>query len=227
MLQQAYRAPVEALELLGDFHPLLEQLGSIEGLVTLNGAAASLHLREIGSLPALRAFLHNYEARILWRVELPAIQRAFFHASRGELRELIALDRQLADQPVIGNFAAPSHRVGRCQLQRLRPLRDDRIVQRYLAAVEAGEAHGWHTVVYGVTLAVYSLPLRQGLFGFAHEATRGFIHSAAGALRLSAGESQALIEEHSAPLHAIIESLLADGHPAAIGPGGSLVPVPG
>ena len=43
-----------------------------------------------------------------------------------------------------------------------RPLRDQRLVQRYLTAVEQGEAQGWHTLVYGLTLAVYSLPLRQG-----------------------------------------------------------------
>ena len=58
-------------------------------------------------------------------------------------------------------------------------MRDQRVVQRYLQAVEGGQANGWHTLVYGLTLAVYSLPLRQGLLGYAHQTTRGFIYSAA------------------------------------------------
>lgn len=66
-------------------------------------------------------------------------------------------------------FASPSRQIGRRQLARLRPLRDERIVRRYLAAVESGRADGWHTVVYGLTLALYSLPLRQGLLHYAQE----------------------------------------------------------
>ena len=66
MLRQAQKAPLETLELLGDFHPLVEQLGSVDGLLSLNGASASLQIRHIESLPALREFLQNYHARILY-----------------------------------------------------------------------------------------------------------------------------------------------------------------
>ncbi len=62
--------------------------------------------------------------------------------------------------------------------------------KRYLAAVESGEAHGWHTLVYGLTLAVYSLPLRQGLLGYAQQTTRGFIQAAARSLELSETDSR-------------------------------------
>ena len=85
-------------------------------------------------------------------------------------------------------FAEPSRRMGWLQLARLRPLRDDRMVQRYLAAVESGQAHGWHTVVYGITLAVYSLPLRQGLLYYSQE-TLCALASAAGRGK-SFGESE-------------------------------------
>jgi len=56
----------------------------------------------------------------------------------------------------------PGRRVGQSQLKRFRSLRDHRLVQRYLKAVGEGRAHGWHTLVYGITLSVYSLPLIQG-----------------------------------------------------------------
>ena len=95
---------------------------------------------------------------------------------------------------MLQNFAAASRLVGHTQLQRLRPLRDQRLVQRYLAAVELNEANGWHTLVYGVTLAVYSLPLRQGLFGYAQQTTRGFIQAAARPLKLAEAEADSLFD---------------------------------
>src|SRR5213075_2729464 len=131
------------------------------------------------------------------------------HASRNEVRELVALDQELAAEPVLKQFAHPSRRVGQAQLQKLRPLRDQRVVQRYLHAVESGVAHGWHTLVYGLTLAIYSLPLRQGLLGYAHQTLRSFIYSAARFLRLSERECRVLFDEVCANLPAQIETLLA------------------
>ena len=96
-------------------------------------------------------------------------------------------------------------------MQRLRPLRDQRLVQRYLAAVEEGTANGWHTLVYGLTLAVYSLPLRPGLIGYAQRTTRGFIQSAARSLKLSKADSEAFVAEFSAGLPSAVESLLPAG----------------
>jgi urease accessory protein UreF len=133
----------EAETLLGEFRALLGQVGT--------------------------RFLEDYLARLLLPCELPAIVAACGHARRGELRELLAQDQSLAAPLLSTPFAAPSRRMGWLQLARLRPLRDNRFVQRYLAAVESGKAHGWHTIVFGVTLAVYSLPLRQGLLYYSQE----------------------------------------------------------
>jgi urease accessory protein UreF len=208
MHYQTQKAPLEALELLGDFHPLVEQLGSVDGLVTLTGASETLNVGRIDSLEALRRFLRDYHTQILFPFELPAIQKAWNHSSRSELRELVAFDQSLANEPILRNFACASRRVGRGQLQKLRPLRDERIVQRYLAAVDRKQAHGWHTLVFGLTLAVYSLPLRQGLFGYAHQTTRGFIHAATRSLDISGAEAREIFEEVCDPLPIAIESLL-------------------
>jgi urease accessory protein UreF len=125
-------------------------------------------------------------------VELPAIQSAHGHAMGNELRELVQLDGQLANAEGMQAFSEPSRRVGQAQLQKLRPLRDSRLVRRYLEAVETGRAHGWHTLVYGVTLAIYSLPLRQGLLGYSYQIMRGFIYSAARSLALSEKQCRAI-----------------------------------
>jgi|SRR5579884_1036735 len=203
MVQQTQTA-AEA-ELLGDLRPLIEQIGSPEVLMTLAGECRASHITNTSEL---RQFLRSYHTQILRPCELPAIQRAFNHASRNEARELVAFDQELGREAVLRNFVSASRRVGQNQLQRLRPLRDQRLVQRYLMAVEKGEATGWHTLVYGMTLAIYSVPLRQGLFGYARHTTRGFIHSAARSLRLSETDSVDLLEELSAGLPAAVEGLM-------------------
>ena len=208
MVKQTQLALGDAAEWLGDWHPLAEQLGSTDGLVTLGSVSASLRLVPVHDVPSLRNFLSNYHSRILLPLELPAIQSAHGHATRHEVRELVALDQGMAGQPIFSEFAAASQRVGQSQLRKLRPLRDQRTVQRYLHAVESGEAHGWHTLVYGLTLAVYSLPLRQGLLGYAHQTTRGFIYSAARMLSLSEHQCRALFDSLCAGLPEAVEALV-------------------
>jgi urease accessory protein UreF len=185
MMVEKKSAPSSPAELLGDAHPLLDQLGSTEELAVTSTLTSVMEFARVRDLPTLRAFLDTYHAQVLRPVELPAIVSAYQHATRGESRELIALDRQLAGETMIRDFALASCRVGQRQLSKLRPMRDQRIVQRYLAAIEAGEARGWHTLVYGVSLAMFSLPLRQGLQNYIEQTARGFIDRAARSLRLT------------------------------------------
>jgi len=182
-------------EWLGDAHPLVAQLGTADGLASVHGLAELLATQPLTEPAALREFLAAYQEQILYPYELPAIQTAFEHIGRNELRELIAYDQQMSNSPALQEFAAASQRIGRSQLQMLRPLKDERVVQRYLAAVESGEAHGWHTLVYGMTLVLYSLPLRQGLLGYAQQTMRGFIHAAARARGWKESECAALFAE--------------------------------
>jgi urease accessory protein UreF len=214
MVNQTQLALSDAAEWLGDWHPLAEQLGSTDGLVALGSVSASLRLVPVHNLSSLRLFLQNYQSQILLPFELPAILRAHGHAARHEVRELVALDQSLAAHSILGDFADASRRVGQSQLRKLRPLRDERVVQRYLEAVENGRAHGWHILVFGLTLAVYSLPLRQGLLGYAQQTTRGFIYSAARMLRLSEHQCRDLFDSLSASLPEAVEALILRQVPA-------------
>ena len=207
-MKQTQLALRDAAEWLGDWHPLAEQLGSAEGLVELGSVSALLRLKPVRTRASLRRFLQNYKSELLLPLELPAIQNACEHARRNEVRELIAQDQALRELDELKTFAAASRRVGQAQLQKLRPLRDERIVQRYLHAVETGEAHGWHTLVYGVTLAIYSLPMRQGLLGYAHQTLRGFIYSAARSLRFSEHDCRDLFDSLCADLPDSVEGLI-------------------
>jgi urease accessory protein UreF len=201
-------APSSPAELLGDAHPLLEQLGSAENVSVTGALTHALELRSVTDLPSLRNFLDAYRKEILLPVEFPAIVRAYQHASRGEANELIALDVQLAEELAIRPFAIASCRVGQRQLSKLRPMRDQRLVQRYLAAIEVGRARGWHTLVYGVSLAMFSLPLRQGLQNYAEQTVRGFVESAARSLRLRATDCEALLAVQAAEVPVAIATML-------------------
>lgn len=209
MWNQFQPALGEPAEWLGDWHPLVEQLGSANGLVALSEVSASMQIPLVHDCPSLRRFLEQYQKHILLPHELPAIQRAFDHVCRNELREMIAFDCELASESALKPFMDASRRVGKTELLKLRPLRDERIVRRYLDAVESGEANAWHTVVYGLTLALYSMPLRQGLLGYGYQTTRGFIYSAAKPLHLSENDCRSLLENLCASLPAAVEALIA------------------
>lgn len=199
----------DAAEWLGDIHPLVQQLGSTDGLADLHALSASLQSRPVGDVATLTRFLELYRDQILVPHELPAIQAAYDHAAASALRELVALDREIGQVPALKDFASASRRVGQAQLQKLRPLRDERMVKRYLQAVESGEANAWHTLVYGLTLVLYSLPLRQGLLGYAWQTTRGFIHTAAKPLKLTEAQCRELLQKQLDTLPAVVESLIA------------------
>src|SRR5262245_39849476 len=108
MARKLQLALSDAAEWLGDWHPLAEQLGSADGLVTLASVSALLRLRPVQDARSLRNFLRAYCRQILTPLELPATQAAQGHAMRLELRELVALDRQLAGERILKSFADAS-----------------------------------------------------------------------------------------------------------------------
>jgi urease accessory protein UreF len=196
-------AQSQAEYLLREFCALLRQVGP-GGL--LPDCQTSLSpSADIDNLAALKSFLETYLAQILLPVELPAIAQACGRVRRGEARELIALDQQLAEDARLVPFAFASRQIGAVQLQRLKPLRDERTVQRYLSAVESGWAGGWHTLVYGLTLAVYSFPLRQGLLHYARETVSGLARAATGPVKFLDPACQEMLETILARLPEAVE----------------------
>ncbi|MGE3312559.1 MAG: urease accessory UreF family protein [Limisphaerales bacterium] len=179
--------------LSGDVHPFTQALGSPESLASLAALADLVQTPRPETPRALESFLIRYSERLLAAVELPAIRDAFLHAQRGEVRELLRLDRRL--EAIFGSsaFADASRHLGRTQLRRLRPLRS-RPLQRYLEAVDSGRAHGWHVVVYGILLALFSLPLRQGLAHFALRSQEGLLESSLLGLSVPAADRARLLE---------------------------------
>jgi len=192
----------------GDITGLVEQLGAESGAFSMTAPAGWPLSGPVTDIATLRQFVREYRTRVLGPLELPSIQLAFHHAARHQVRELIELDQRIGQEPLFADFAAASRQVGKQQMKRLRPLRDQRMLQRYLAAVQSGAAHGWHTVVYGLIVSIYSLPLRPALVTFAEQTLRGFIHSGARRLDLAESESVALIGESSAGVPGLVDQVM-------------------
>jgi len=205
MLSQLKSEHRDESELLGDWHPLVDQLGSTHGLVTMSAVSQVLRLPRVENLASLRAFLEGYQTHVLVPIELAAVQQAYMHASRHQTRELIECDQRLACEPVLHDFADASQRVGQWHLKRFRPMRDLRLVQRYITAVEEGRAFGWHTLVFGLTVSIYSLPIRQCLVFYERHVLRGFINTASRTLRLRESDCQVLLHDLTAELPANLE----------------------
>lgn len=180
-------------ELAGDLSPLARALGPTDALASLSTLAEWLKLPRPANAAAITVFLERYRTRILEEVELPAIVRAYQQVAQGHVRELLQLDARLGGQFDSPAFAKASRQVGRLQLRRLRPLRD-RTLQKYLQAVEVGEASGWHVVVFGILLALFSLPIRQGLLHYLDTTQERLVDSAVAALGLPAAERKRLLD---------------------------------
>jgi urease accessory protein UreF len=199
-----------------DTRALAQQLGSAEELTTLSPHAFSQDLTRIHSLPVLRDFLLNYKDNTLALHEFDHIYMAWSHATRNELRELIELDNRISADPAWKPFMASSHNVGKRQLNKMRLLKDDRFIQRYRKAVQEGRAYAWHTVVYGIILATYSIPLRQGLLHYGRKTIGGFIASAARSLDLTENSSVELHNELYLSLPPVVEGVLLSRNGTAI-----------
>jgi len=216
MWAQRQTLATDPAEWLGQWHPLAAQLGSADGLVALASLTAALNLPPVADFETLRRFILSYHERVLRPVELPAVLRGFNHTARFELRELIAYDQELAALPELKPLAEASRRVGRFHLESLRPLQDDRFVRRYLAALDEGQVNAWHTLVYGLTLSVYSLPLRQGLISSAAHTTRGFMQIGVAGLGYRESDCRALFDELIGEISDVAGKLAQSNAPSCV-----------
>jgi urease accessory protein UreF len=201
------QAPASSATLAADLSPLADALGSPSRLTSLAALSELVSASRPTDPTGVRLFLERFRDLLLLPVELPAVRDAYHHAARGEVRELIQLDHRLAPRYGKGAFAEASRHVGRIQLRRLRPLRD-RSLQRFLAAVDQGEASGWHVVVYGVLLSLFSLPLRQGLQHYAQRTHDSLLESASLSIPLSPADREQLQQAILVPANAAIQSML-------------------
>lgn len=149
----------------------------------------------LSSAEYLRSFLQYYLFHIAYPIELPVIVQAHHHALHLQTRELIALDRSLSEKKDLQPFAEPSRRIGLSQMRRFRPLRDQRLTQRYLQAVESNQAFGWHPIVYAITLSIYSFPIRQGLSHYLRKTMTGFMDAASGGMDLGPWDHREIRQE--------------------------------
>ena len=194
----------------GGQHPYAAQLDALEGVLCVDTIAGALGTARVGTVLELSVLLERYRVTLLEPMELPAVTAAHRHAARGEALELIALDESLAGTHLEWLQLAPaSQRFGTDHLKRLQPLRDERVVQRFLAAACKGRTPANHPVVFGLTMAVFSIAPRQGLADYAHSALESVMATAAGKLKLTQADRNDLINRSQSRLPEAIERMVA------------------
>lgn len=196
--------PPSTAGLSGEYHALAQQLATPD---TTALASWPPSLSAVNSVDSLQRFVIHHATETLSAQEWPVILQAWQLAREGKPRELIALDGDWGRRVGQADFAGASFRVGRRQLSKLRGLRHERVIQKYLAAIESGDARGWHPIVYGVVLAVYHLPLRQGLMNFGIQTLASLITAAEKAHRLPNRECRQLLDATCALLPARLPAL--------------------
>lgn len=192
-----------------DADKLAERLGSAEELLSISTGVLVPELARLDSLLALRAFLLEYRDTTLATKEFRAIRDAYQFSANNQLRELLALDKEMAAEPMAEELRSASRNVGHRQLNRLKPCKDLRVVQLYREAVNAGRAQGWHTIVFGLVLSSFSLPLRQGLLHYGQRTMNRFVDSAARGLALPESGTLALQTELELSLPTAIAQCLS------------------
>ncbi|MDG1856059.1 MAG: urease accessory UreF family protein [Verrucomicrobiota bacterium] len=168
-----------------DLSMLCHRLGEV---VPGRVMAPSMRFEKVNDTDSFLRFSEQYIRYVLSPVELPAIVAASELASRNALHELYLLDKQLGSEPHIKMFEKASLTLGRNQLRKLRGMRDVRLLSRYRSSVLEGDAHGWHMLVYGIVLHLFSIPIRQGLAKYQTQVLLGFAQSACQSLQWSQSE---------------------------------------
>jgi len=186
----------------------VEQLHTPLGSLAEAGTDEFEGLPTINSFSDLEKFLTDYRQKILVTLELKTIVEAFFHCSLGRARELIHLDATLSKTADFRAFAGASRRAGCLQLRRLRPLKDHRVLQKYLRSVEESQAVGWHPIVYGIFLSVYSFPIREGLMHYCQQTIGGLVRRAGTSIGLTLEQMMELQNAQLASMPSQIEVLL-------------------
>ena len=165
-------------------------------------------IEAVSDLRGLRLFLDRYERDILRPIELPAVLSAYWFANRGQFLELLELDAELSANASLMPFAEASLSVGREHLRLLKPMYDQRMVQRFRKCVVAGEARGWNPVVFGIFLSIHSVPVREGLVQFGTQLWSGFVNGAQKSCRLPDGECTELLGDYLDRLPGRIEEVI-------------------
>ena len=191
-------------------HPYEAQLDALETVLCADTIAQVLGMAPLQSGADLERLLERYRTTILEPIELPAITRVNIQALRGRAAELITQDQSFAGMHPEWLLLMPaSTRMGRDYLNRLRPLQDERVIQKLIEAVKYDRTPGHHLTVFGLTMAVFSIARRQGLAEYAQFALNAVVSTAAEKLKITQEERDYLLSRSQTQLPQSISRLMA------------------
>jgi hypothetical protein len=191
-------------------HPYEAQLDALETVLCADTITQALGLAPLQSTADLEILLECYRTTLLEPIELPAITHYSRLSARGHADELIARDQDFAGiHPEWLLFMPASTRMGRDYLNRLRPLQDERVVQKFIEAVKYNQSPGHHLTVFGLTMSVFSIARRQGLAEYAQFALEAVVSTAAGKLKITQEDRTTILARSQAHLPQALKHMVA------------------
>jgi len=110
--------------------------------------------------PLNEALRNQWCEAVLLSHLVPAVSAAHLAIANFGLRELLEIDSRL-DSVLAGPMAGSSRSSGRIVAGDLRPPAAERVLKRYLSAVESGDSSGHLTTVLSARAAVFHIPPRM------------------------------------------------------------------
>ena len=191
-------------------HPYEAQLDALETVLCTDTITQALGLAPLQSIADLEIMLERYRTTLLEPIELPAITHSSRLSARGHADELIALDQDFAGMHPEWLLLMPaSTRMGSDYLNRLRPLQDERVVQKFIESVKYNRSPGHHLMVFGLTMAVFSIARRQGLAEYAQFALEAVVSTAAGKLKITQEERATILARAQTHLPQALNRMVA------------------
>lgn len=148
---------------------LLFLLQTSDALFPTGAYAHSLGFEEIVRLGGVRdeatlgSFLCEDIVPAQRECELPYLRFALNAATRSDLAELCAIDREISAWKLARETREASAQLGLRRLQALSAISEVRMLAEVAAAIERGGMRGHHLVVAGVQAAIAGMPLEAAL----------------------------------------------------------------
>ncbi|HWP29198.1 MAG TPA: urease accessory UreF family protein [Chloroflexota bacterium] len=164
------------------------------GAYTLSQGLESLvQLRWVTTASELEAALTAYLAEQLAPADGVAVANAHRAAARGDLAEVLAIDRHLLALKLPREVREGAQRTGRNLLQAVGPTVEDAVLAAYARAVAEGAAPGTYAVALGVVARALGLTARAALLVYFYASTVGLLGAALRLMRLDHLAAQGIL----------------------------------
>lgn len=138
----------------------------------------------------LRTYITTYLGRVVATSDCLAFRLAYQASAKGDLDALLELDQVLAAQKLARESREASAKTGSRMLRTAAQLFSGPMLMEYNQRISAGNAHGHHALVFGLTAQSIGLGEREGTLAFVYSSMAGMVNNALRLIPLGQNDGQ-------------------------------------